>query len=259
MPLARRNGQRQRTCRDFPVRSHQQTLTVNAFRYTIAIRIAETEEELHLAYLNRALANLHLERPATALADAIKSSGAGGSAMTEKGIFREASALYDLAKYDQCLDRLQALRAAYTTNKSAVKMIDQVQARLQEQQKGQYDFRHMYKQAQATPPLVDCATYTIPVEIRDSPGKGRGVFTKKSVLAGEMLICEKAFGYVYGGKDHPDNRDKTDLDVQVDLRGQIVQRLAHNIEDAQAFAGLHHGDYDAGSIVEVDGKIVVDS
>lgn len=221
--------------------------------------MAETEEELHLAYLNRALANLRLGRPATALADAIKSSGADGSAKTEKGIFREASALYDLGKYDQCLDRLRALRAAYPNNNSALKLTEQARARLQEQQKGQYDFRHMYKQAEATPPLVDCATYTMPVEIRDSPGKGRGVFIKENVRAGELLICEKAFGYVYGGKDHPDSRDKSDLDVQVDLRGQIVQRLAHNIEEVRSFAGLHHEDFDAVSINEVDGKVVVDS
>lgn len=221
--------------------------------------MADTEEELHLTYLNRALANLRLGRPATALADAIKSSGADGSARTEKGIFREASALYDLRKYAQCLDRLQELRSAYPTNNSALAMIEKVQQRLQEQQKGQYDFRHMYKQAEGTPPLVDCATYTMPVKIRDSPGKGRGVFTKKKVRAGEMLICEKAFGYVYGGKDHPDSRDKTDLDVQVELRGQIVQRLAHNIEEARSFAGLHHEDFDAVSINEVDGKVVVDS
>ncbi|KAH8753102.1 hypothetical protein F5883DRAFT_691147 [Diaporthe sp. PMI_573] len=184
--------------------------------YTTAAKTAETTEEARLAYLNRSLANLRLGRPATALADVIKSYGTGDSARTEKGLFREASALYELAKYDQCLDRLWALNTAYPDN-SAMPMIHRAQARLEEQQTGKYDFRRMYKQAKATPPLIDCATYTAPVEIRNSPGKGRGLFTTKKVLAGEMLLCEKAFGH------------------------------------------LHHGNYEAAGVYEVDGKPVIDS
>lgn len=178
--------------------------------------MAEKAEELQMAYLNRSLANLRLGRPAAALADAIKSGGGGSSASTEKGLFREASALYALAKYDQCLDRLQTLTITYPGNTSAMPMIERVQDRLREQQTGQYDFRRMYKQARATPPLIDCGTYTMAVEIKDSPGKGRGVFTTRKVLAGELLICEKAFAYIYGGKDHPDSRGKTVLDVHAD-------------------------------------------
>lgn len=221
--------------------------------------MAETAEERQLAYLNRSLANLRLGRPATALADAIKSYEGHSLARTEKALFREASALYALAKYDQCLDKLQTLMTAYPTSISAMPMIHRVQARLQEQQSGQYDFRRMYKQAEATPPLIDCATYNMPVAIRNSPGKGRGVFTTRKVLAGELLICEKAFGYVYGGKDHPDSRDMTDLDTYTDLRAQIVQKLFHNVEDARLFNDLHHGDYNAVSVYEVDGRPVVDA
>lgn len=220
--------------------------------------MAETAEEGNLAYLNRSLANLRLGRPATALADVIKTCEGDSLARSEKALFREASALYALAKYDRCLDKLQTLRTAYPTSVAAMPMIDRVQARLQEQQSGQYDFRCMYKQAKATPPLIDCATYTTPVEIRISPGKGRGVFTTRKVLAGELLICEKAFGYIYGGKDHAASRDMTALEIQTDLQAQIVQRLLHNIEDARLFGDQYHGDYDAVSVNEVDGKPVVD-
>lgn len=221
--------------------------------------MAETAEEAQLAYLNRSLANLRLGRPAAALEDAIRSSRKGGSASGEKTLFREASALYQLAKYDQCLDRLKTLRTAYPTCSSTIPMIERVQARLQEQRSGRYDFRRMYEQAKATPPLIDCATYTMPVEIRDSPGKGRGVFTTRRVLAGELLICEKALGYIYGGSDHPDSRGKTDLHTYADLITQIAQRLLHNVEEARSFGKLHHGDYDAISVCEVDGRPVVDS
>lgn len=205
------------------------------------------------------MANLHLRRPAVALEDAIKSYGVDSSARTEKGLFREASALYELAKYDQCLDRLQNLEKSYPGNNSAMAMIERVQARLREQQSGQYDFRHMHKQAEATPPLIDCANYTMPVEIRGAPGKGRGIFTTRKVLAGELLICEKAFGYIYRGKDHPGDRRMTIRYMQADLRGLILQRMSHNIEDVRSVGQLYHGDYDTVSVHEVDGRPVVDS
>lgn len=234
-------------------------LVSNPFRYSTAIQVAETAEEGRLAYLNRSLVNLRLGRPATALADATKSYGTDSLAVTEKGLLREASALYDLAKYDQSFNKLQTLRAKYPTNDSAMAMIDRVQARLKEQQMGQYDFRRMYKQAKATPPLIDCATYTAPVEIGESPGKGRGVFTTRKVLAGEILICEKAFGYIYAGKDHPRSRAMTKGDVSMGLLTQIVQRLLHNVEDVRLFSQLYHGDYDTVGVFEVDGKPVVNS
>lgn len=260
MPLEKSNGQRQRTCKLLvPAFLPIWILVSDHFRYSAAIRVAETAEEYELAYLNRSLVNLRLGRPATALADAAKSSGTDNLKVTEKGLLREASALYDLAKYDQSFDKIQTLKAKYPTNNSAMAMMDRVQARLKEQQTGQYDFRRMYEQAKATPPLIDCATYTTPVEIRDSPGKGRGVFTTRKVLAGDILICEKAFGYAYAGKDHSSSQGMTKKDVSERLRTQIVQRLFHNIEDARLFNDLHHGDYDAVGVFEVDGKPVVDS
>lgn len=234
-------------------------LDSNHFRYSTAIRVAETADQARLAYLNRSLANLRLKRPVAALEDAIRSAGPDNSASTEKGLFREANALYELAKYDQSLDRLRALKAAYPSNSAAEPIIDRVLARLKEQQTGKYDFLRMYKQAKATPPHIDCATYTMPVEIQDSPGKGRGLFTTRKVLAGDLLICEKAFGYVYGGKDHSSSLGMTQSEVTQGLRTQIVQRLFHNIEDARMFSHLHHGDYEAAGVSEVDGKPVVDS
>lgn len=241
------------------VQLRAEILIFENIRYSIAVRTAETAEETTLAYLNRSLANLRLGRPALALADAIKSNETNSTTPTEKGLFREVSALYDLAKFDQCLNKLQVLTAAFPTNTSAIPMIARVQERLKEQQTGQYSFRRMYKQAEAMPPLIDCATYTMPVEIRDSPGKGRGVFTKRNVLAGELLICEKAFGYAFEDKDRPGAGIMTERDLRAELVTQIVQRLFHNIEDARIFADLHHGDFDVIPVDEVDGKPVIDS
>ncbi|KAL2275525.1 hypothetical protein FJTKL_02023 [Diaporthe vaccinii] len=43
------------------------------------------------------------------------------------------------------------------------------------------------------------------------------------------------------------------------LHTHIVQKMLHNIEAARSFGDLHHGDYDAVSVHEVDGRPVVDS
>lgn len=52
-----------------------------------------------------------------------------------------------------------------------------------------------------TPPLLDHASYIGPIAIRESKGKGRGVFLTRSVKAGELLICEKAFAAGFVPKD----------------------------------------------------------
>ncbi|KAG8157458.1 hypothetical protein KVR01_012842 [Diaporthe batatas] len=226
--------------------------------YSNAILVAQTAEETSLAYLNRSLANLRLGRTAAALADGIKSNETATSGPTERGLFREAAALYYLAKFEQCLDKLQELTTSFYAKDSATSMIDRVRKRLDEQQTGQYDFKHMYRQAKLTPPLIDCATYTMPVEIKESPGKGRGVFTKRKVLAGELLVCEKAFCYVC--RDRDGREPLTDEDADKELFTQVVQKIFHNIEDARMFADLYNGDND--SVVptdKVDGKPVIDS
>ncbi|KAB5582423.1 TPR domain protein [Coniochaeta sp. 2T2.1] len=239
--------------------------------YTLAIDAAESDEDKQLAFLNRSLANLRLGRPANALSDAIQAGGNNEQQPSEKALFRQASALYQLDDFEQCMVKLQLLTATYpasTSAKEAKTMTLRTKARLHEQQTGEYNFRQMYKQAKATPPLIDCATYS-PVEIRVSPGRGRGLFTTRKVAAGELLICEKAFGYCYASKDEPGGANITFLMNVANKRGvmggqatlltQLVQKMYHDSNAAQSFAKLHHGDYKAVPVDDVDGKPVVDS
>lgn len=241
----------------------------------MAIEAVKTTEEEQLAYLNRSLTNLRLGRPAIALSDAAQGGGGGGSSSaghpSEKGLFRKASALYQLGRFEQCLENLELITATYPSGTSmpeTLAMAARAKARLREEQTGEYSFSQMNKQTKATPPLVDCATYSAPVEVRESPGRGRGLFMTKKVAAGELLLCEKAFGYSYAGLDDQGGSTTSLMNVatkqmvvggQAALLTRLVQKAYHDPNAAQVLTGLCHGDYKSVTVAEADGRPVVDS
>ncbi|KAL0929523.1 uncharacterized protein CTRU02_215422 [Colletotrichum truncatum] len=233
--------------------------------YTFAIQTAETPDEEQLASLNRSLANMRLGRPAEALSDARRCNSP--SEPSEKGLFREARALYELGYFDQSLERLESLTALYPNNTAAKPEIQRVKARLREQHTGIYSFRQMYKQAQEVPPLIDCATFSAPVEVRASPGRGNGLFTVVPVSAGQLLICEKAFGYAFADKDHPETMNllinmatkKGVVGGQARLLNQLIQKMYHDPWAQKSYHELHHGEHAVPSVSDVDGHSVIDS
>lgn len=206
---------------------------------------------------------MKLGRPEQALSDAKRSSGI--TSPSEKGLFREARASYELGDFAQCLETLQTLAASYPENAAAKTEMDRAKVRLHEQQTGTYDFRRMYEQARQTPPLIDCATFSAPVEIRSSPGRGKGLFTKVPVSAGQLLVCEKAFGYSYADEGQNISvlinmsTKRGAMGGQARLLTQLIQKTYHDPHALSLFNELHHGDYDPPPISEVDGHPVVDS
>lgn len=128
----------------------------------------------------------------------------------------------------------------------------------------------MYQQASNTPPLIDCGTFSKNVEVKESPGKGRGLFTTKPVVAGELLICEKAFAYSHSGTGGATKQKMTVLldfhtmrgmaGLQAQTLTQIVQKLYHEPATASSFLKLHHGDYVAQEMgLQADAMPVVDT
>ncbi|KAI0482045.1 TPR domain protein [Xylariaceae sp. FL0804] len=239
-------------------------------RYTSAIKVANTSEESRLAQLNRSLASLRLGRLESALSDARRVASDGKPSTTEKALFREARALYEMGEYRACMERLVSLAKDFPDNKAVKPELDRAQARLREQRTGQYSFRRMYTQAKVGIPVVDCATFIGPVEVRESPGRGCGVFTMAAVAAGDLLICEKAFAYSYAGDNSVESLRRITIlmDVhsktfvvgsQAHLTSQIVQKLLHDPESSKSFLDLHHDDYQPASAEEVDGRPVVDT
>lgn len=168
------------------------------------------------------------------------------------------------------MDKLLVLVRCKPQNTEVWTEIKRVKQRLYEEETGLYQYAIMYKQIETTPPLVDCATYIGPVTVRDSAGRGKGLFTTRSVKAGELLLCEKAFAYSYAGDDSPVGRSNIAILMnlsmntmcvggQAQLITQIVQKLYHDPASAESFTGLHHGDYNRVKVSEVDGAPVVDT
>lgn len=128
----------------------------------------------------------------------------------------------------------------------------------------------MYKAAEGTPPYLDNATYTGPVVIKTSKGRGRGLFTTRTVIAGELLLCEKAFSHCFASKEEEASSSKTSfllnihskracLGTQVGLITATVQEMLRNPSLTPSFTSLHHGDYKPTKETEVDGLPVVDT
>ncbi|KAK8024516.1 hypothetical protein PG993_012582 [Apiospora rasikravindrae] len=136
---------------------------------------------------------------------------------------------------------------------------------------GNYDFPSMYQEAEADPPLVDCATFAKPVEVRKSLAeRGSGLFTTQNVSAGDLLLCEKALGYAWAEEqfacrsNRPGYLAFSDTKVglvggQARLLAQLIQKLRLNPEIQSLFQQLYCGEYKAVADLVVDGQSVVDT
>ncbi|TVY92573.1 hypothetical protein LAWI1_G001395 [Lachnellula willkommii] len=121
----------------------------------------------------------------------------------------------------------------------------------------------MYRYAKLGP--VDFATYDNPVEVRQVEGKGRGLFTNKSVKCGELLACEKAFSYVCSPETSAafgalinltTNRVKIGTDAA--HISNVYQKLIDNPSRAHSFLDSYHGTYEPGPETNEDGTPIVD-
>ncbi len=164
----------------------------------------------------------------------------------EKALYRGGKALYGLGRFSESCDIFQSLCDKYPSNSEGPKELERARLRHAEQKNGNYDFEAMYKEiAKTKSPQMDHATYVGPVVVKDSPGRGRGLFTTKAVQAGDLLLCEKAF--YYGPELHSH------------FVTALVQKLSRNPSLISEFVTLAHGTYEAVGVTEVDGKPVIDT
>ena len=227
--------------------------------YTSALVSSSTIEMSRTLKLNRSMANLKLRRYDEALTDATDDSQ-----QSEKGLYRAAIALYELGRFQESHQAFGTLLSRYPTSDTAKKEMIRTTQRLKEQQHGDYNFTSMYQAAKKNPPCLDHATFASNVEVRASEGRGRGLFTTKDMVAGEILLCEKAFAYC--SEKHSKisilmhtRTKRAILGTQADLITTIANKMFRNPSLGAAFTSLHHGDYESVDQSEVDGIPIVDT
>lgn len=189
---------------------------------------------------------------------------------SEKALFRAAEALYFLGRFEEARGVLENLCQSFPDNQHAASILDRAQKRCSEQNTGDYNFKVLQAEAQKLrPPQLDHATYVGPVEVRKVKDKGRGLFVTKAVQAGDLLLCEKAFSYVYVDEEDTSKSsttimmnletDRGFMGGQADLIRLIVQKLHRNPSIASTFTDLHHGSYKPATVCTVDGQPIVDT
>ncbi|KAF3934910.1 hypothetical protein ABW19_dt0205878 [Dactylella cylindrospora] len=143
--------------------------------------------------LNRCLAYLKCEEYEHALRDA--KEVLYFEKTNEKGLYRQAKALYQMRLFAQCGKTLTELIKAYPNNEEAKGDLATCRQRLEEQIFGRYDFKKMVQMAREYKQGIDFdfADYTVPVYAKRSRLGGNGLFTKGAVKAGDLLFCCKAF------------------------------------------------------------------
>ena len=192
--------------------------------------------------------------------------------LTEKSVFRKAQALYGLARYPECCDVLKTLRQAYPDNAAAKTLFDRAICRLTERMHGQYNFKQLYAEAeQLRPPHLDHATYIGPVCVRPSGIGGRGLFTIKAVVAGDLLLCEKAFAYAFVDEDSKNGNtldvlvlidpiaDTVTMGAHPELINMTIRKMYRNPSLASAVTDLHRGAYEPVDSVSADRTPILDS
>jgi hypothetical protein len=237
--------------------------------YSTALRCPTSAKEEKTIRLNRALAYLKTNYLEAALIDTeCLSSPLEAS---EKALYRAAQALYKLERFQECQDLLTTLCKKYSKNSSAEAELRRARCRLEEQERGIYDFKITSKEiSEIRPPHLDHATFVGPVIIRGSAGRGRGLFTTKAVRAGELILCEKAFAHCFANTAEPDISSKITLLVnadtkrmvmgtQGDLITTIVQKLRRNPSLQAEFTSLHHGSYQTVNVSDVDDTPIIDT
>ena len=183
----------------------------------------------------------------------------------EKALYRTSQAQYFLGRFRHCFVTLAKLLREYPGNEAAMREKARAEQRLMEQRTGRYDFRKMYNDCLSKILYLDHGSYFGPVKIKNSQGRGLGLFTTKNVVAGELLLCEKAFSYSYKEKYAEKTEDSSGIPIlaniftngitvgtQVNLLKETIQKLKWNPSFLPSVTALHHGSYVPAAEIKED-------
>lgn len=236
-----------------------------------ATRFPETGETIsHDLFRNRAHLNLLLHRYDEAEADATAAvTGLQDDKhrdLDSKAYFRAGCAAYSLGDFQKAKSFFEKQKELNPDDKDATASVRKTEMRLHEQSTGEYAFKRIKAGLSKARPRVDAASFISNVEIKPSPGRGRGLFATRQIGTGEIVLCEKAFCVVWGHEDDAwtaltyDVRDDQIRIVPAGLRTAIVQKLLNNPSQVTRVMELY-GDYEGlgKQLMVSDGDAIVDT
>ena len=183
--------------------------------------------------------------------------------------------MYSLQRFQESLVHLREILLLASEhqgpNEEAMKLaserIIEVEQRLREKHDGIYDFQGIARALTKRKPLLDHATYLGPLQVRETEGRGRGLFLTKSVKAGQLLFCEKAFTAVYEEPDCTDkmtfvnvniNTNRITIGTQAVLVTETTQKLFRNPSLSPRLLSLHSAADSDARLTIIDEKPIID-
>ncbi|KAF2163267.1 hypothetical protein M409DRAFT_26311 [Zasmidium cellare ATCC 36951] len=226
-------------------------------------------------YRNRAQANIYLGRYEAALADA-EASFIITNAWTQaeashvnskiKAFYRAGIAAYHLQNYTKAEEKFEAILEMVPSDADAQREIQRIRRRLVEQSLGAYDFAEMIDNAMMTNKRLDVADFTANVIVQKTADRGHGLFTTKTIKAGELVLVEKALFVAFNTDEGTDQSVIMNLNTDVMSVGThstrligVVHKLLHSPKLAEEFIRLYDGGYKPRGVKIVDGVVAVDT
>jgi len=211
------------------------------------LRLSPNRDLCKALHLNRALIRIHLGWFDAAVDDA--NHALSFESTNFKALYRKALALYKLGKFHGAGDVLEILCNEYSDDQQAKHLTEKNKSRLVEHQSGIYNFAALSKSVSLRSPWLDIATFCIPLTVKQTAKNGRGLFARKAVRIGELLMVEKAFQVSYKEK-----RDDTQMLLDFNTRrgflgthavllNHLIQKCFRNPSQHAALLDLFSGDY----------------
>lgn len=113
--------------------------------------------------------------------------------LDKEALYIKGRALYGLANFRLCMTVFEELIELKPDHVAAIHLLRETGKRLDEQDRGDYDFEAVFRAIKNGERRPDLASFTKLTEIKDAGERGRGLFAKADIKVGGLVLCEKAF------------------------------------------------------------------
>jgi tetratricopeptide (TPR) repeat protein len=245
----------------------KQDLPLAHEKYTTGLAIAKPDLARDI-FRNRAYVNLLLGRLDEVKTDA-RASLTGrddqkSKELDSKAYYRAGSASYNQSRWQEAKRFFQEAQKLTPDDKDAKVQLKKIEARLREEEAGGYNLMKIRTGLSKARSRVDAGNFIKNTVVKDSPGKGRGLYATRDLAPGETVMCEKAFCVVWGHEEDTltamtyDIRDDRIRVAPVGLAKALVQKCLNQPSQTEDLMDLF-GDYQGeGSDVysNEDGPVV---